>query len=87
MNNKFLCNECQELTPLVTKQEKIKGDIRHDYAECQNCKAKVTIQYTDTKIRKLLKRQETTPSGPLKQQRSEKILQLEDELRKKVEAG
>lgn len=56
-SQKFECNACGELTPLKRKTKRINVSIRHEYAECVNCKYKSTFFYSDQSLRKMLKRQ------------------------------
>lgn len=61
----FECGLCGGFTPLVRKTRSLSGGIKHEYAECVECKGKTTIMYTNSKIRGMLAKQRVTPSGSL----------------------
>lgn len=58
----FKCNECGKMTPLIQKNDTLPNDndIERNYFECSNCQNKVTIFYSDEKLRKLIKKQQHT---------------------------
>lgn len=68
MSNKTLvtCGECGEFTPIIYRTDYMGSGVQHVYAECQSCRTKVTVYYTDKEIRQLLKKQEKTPAGDKK---------------------
>lgn len=81
----FLCGFCSELTPLIMKQDKLGDGIQHNYAECKQCKGKVTHSYTNKQIRGLMVRQQHTKSGKKKADLAALILSEMGELKKNYE--
>ena len=65
--NLFQCGLCGNLTPFVQKTDKLENAVHHTYAECQCCKGKTTICYTNKDIRKLLYKQRNTKPGKKKE--------------------
>lgn len=55
---KFICNHCGEHTKLDIKTKRIVSDVRHTFAECENCGYKSTVYYTNKKVRKLMSKQQ-----------------------------
>ena len=81
----FQCGVCEGLTPLVKKQDNLDGGIHHNYAECQCCEAKITINYTNKHIRGLLVRQQNTKPGKKKVELAELIQSECDKLKAQYE--
>jgi hypothetical protein len=74
MNNQlFECSLCGKLTPLIRKTDRLGNGIRHEYAECKQCRGKTTIMYTNGKIRGMLAKQRHTPPGNMKKKLAERI--------------
>ncbi len=72
-DNLFQCGLCDDLTPFVQKTDKLENAVHHTYAECQSCKGKTTICYTNKDIRKLLYKQRNTKPGKDKEALADKI--------------
>lgn len=81
----FQCGFCGELTPLIMKQDKLGDGIQHNYAECKQCKAKVTHSYTNKRIRGLMVKQQHTKPGKKKAELADLILSEMDGLKKNYE--
>ena len=69
----FEYGKCGKMTPFVQKKDKLPEGVQHNYAECQHCKAKATICYTDKLIRSLMLRQARTQPGKKKVELADKI--------------
>lgn len=85
--NLFECGKCGEMTPFVQKKDKLQDGVQHNYAECQHCKAKATIFYTNKHIRSLLLRQCNTRPGKKKVELADKIQSEMKSLRAILERG
>lgn len=81
----FQCTECSELTPLIRKTEALGGGIKHEYAECQSCKAKFTFFYSDKELRNMLLKQQHTRNQKQKMTLTNEIQMRMDELKRKYE--
>lgn len=81
---KFLCNECNELTRLDIKTRRVRNDIKHSYAECENCGYKSTVYYTNKHIMTLMNRQKKEKDIAKKNILSQKINEEMEELKKQV---
>lgn len=82
-DNLFQCGLCDDLTPFVQKTDKLENAVHHTYAECQCCKGKTTICYTNKHIRALLLRQKNTKAS---QKMSKKKLELADTIQAEMRA-
>lgn len=76
MQNKVTCPSCQGYTSVNYQTDLVRGDIKHTYAQCEICDHKVTVHYTNSQIRKLLKRQQITVGMEKKRKLADKIQQL-----------
>ena len=81
----FQCSYCNELTPLIMKKDKLDEGVQHNYAECKQCKGKVTHSYTNNRIRSLMVRQQHTKQSKKKGELAELILKEMDALKKNYE--
>ena len=73
MSRQYRCNSCNEATPLIIKTDKLYGEFRHSYGECQKCGYKSTVYYTNKKIRSMLSKQKQMPGGDKKVKFTEKL--------------
>lgn len=87
MRNKVTCPACQGFTSVNYQTERVRGDIKHTYAQCENCDHKVTVHYTNSQIRKLLKRQQSTVGMEKKRKLADKIQQLISELNDEIRSS
>lgn len=55
---KFKCAECGKMTKLIQRMDKLEDDVEHNYFECQHCKSKVTIYYSDARLREMIEKQQ-----------------------------
>lgn len=81
----FECGICGQLTQLIKKTEQLENGIKHEFAECEKCKGKTTIFYTDKTIRNLLLKQKHTKPGKYKTKLSIEIQNRMNELRREME--
>lgn len=70
---KFLCNQCEQHTKLDIKSKKVINDVKHVYAECEHCGYKSTVYYTNSKVRKLMAKQQKETDQSKKNILTEKI--------------
>lgn len=84
-NQLYLCNMCNEMTPLDMKKKRLAGGIQHNYAVCKACGGKVTHSYTDKHVRSMLTKQRKTPPGPKKELLSQKIMEEMAQLKARYE--
>lgn len=82
---KVLCNSCNNQTPYIVKKRKLFGEFEHTYAECDNCKYKKTIYYTNKKLRSLFKKQSKETDVNKKKLLTEKIEKETEALIRKFE--
>lgn len=87
MRNKVTCPACRGFTAVNYHTERVRGDIKHTYAKCENCDHKVTVHYTNSHIRKLLKRQQSTVNMVQKRKLADKIQQLISELSEEIKSS
>lgn len=81
----FECGLCGELTLLIRKSEILSDGIKHEFAECEKCKGKSTIMYTNNHIRGLLALQRKTKPGNKKVELADKINKEAENLRTEME--
>ncbi|MGM0239874.1 hypothetical protein [Enterococcus sp. AZ103] len=72
----FKCDKCFKLTPLIQKTENLSKGIQRNFFECKNCKAKTTVYFSDKRLRRMIKKQQT-----LNVQERKAVLQSEIEQR------
>lgn len=81
----YVCNYCGKLTPLIRKTDYLSNEIHHEYAECTECGVKVTIMFTNKKIRGLMAKQRITKPGNLKVKLVDKLNYEINKLRLEME--
>lgn len=79
----FICNSCNEHTRLDIKSKKVINDVKHVYAECEHCGYKSTVYYTNSKVRKLMTKQQKETDKSKKNILTEKIQKEVDILKEK----
>lgn len=80
-----LCNSCNKPTSYIVKKKNLFGEFEHIYAECDNCKYKKTVYYTNKKLRSLLKKQSKETDIKKKKLLTEKIKKETEILMNKFE--
>ncbi|MGX6979111.1 hypothetical protein ACWN8V_07610 [Vagococcus elongatus] len=73
MSQRFECGKCGKMTRFKKRQSRLKNRVVHTYAQCEYCKAKATICYTDPKVREMLKKQRSTKGEMEKKSLAESI--------------
>ena len=48
-----LCDNCNYITDIVYREEKLPNDIKHTYFDCEHCYHRYTCFVTDSKVRKM----------------------------------
>lgn len=81
----FECGICGQLTQLIKKSEQLENGIKHEFAECEKCKEKTTIFYSDKIIRSLLLKQKHMKPGKRKTKLSIEIQNRMNKLRQEME--
>ncbi|MDA9472650.1 hypothetical protein [Enterococcus sp. 5H] len=81
----WTCPNCGKYVFLSEKSEQIDKGVTHHYYECDYCSEKVTIYYSDNRLRKMIKKQSKETNIVIKQANERNILERMTELRKKYE--
>lgn len=87
MQNKVTCPSCQGYTSVNYQTDRVRGDIKHTFAQCEICDHKVTVHYTNSQIRKLLKRQQSTVGMEKNRKLADKIQQLISKLNEEIRSS
>lgn len=84
-NQLFECGICGKLTQLIRRSEQLNNGIVREFAECEKCKRKTTIFYSDKTIRNLLIKQQHTKPGKYKTKLSIEIQNRMNDLQREME--
>lgn len=81
----YNCESCGGKTHLVQKSEKVSEDIQRHFFECERCRYKVTIYFSDESLRNMIKKQQKTKNQITKNSMQKLIEKRMSELREQYE--